>query len=64
MTLDGQPVAVTASFDGSVRFWDVPSLREIERLTLPGPVQWVASAGDDHLAVLCSGEAIIYARHK
>jgi hypothetical protein len=46
------------------RFWDVPSLREIERLTLPGPVQWVAPAADDHLAVLCCGEAIIYTRHK
>ena len=63
MTLDGRPVAVTASLDGTVRFWDVPALREIECLTLPGPVQTVAPAGDNHLAVLCCGEAIIYARN-
>jgi hypothetical protein len=62
MTLDGQPVAVTASLDGTVRFWDVPALREIERLNLPGPVQTVAPVGNDHLAVLCCGEVIVYAR--
>jgi hypothetical protein len=61
MTLDGRPVAVTASLDGTVRFWDVPAQREIERLDLPGPVQTVAPLGD-HLAVLCCGEVIVYAR--
>jgi WD40 repeat protein len=61
-SLDGRPVALTASFDGTVRFWDVPTLREIERLDLPGPVQTVTPAGPDHLAVLCSGEVIVYAR--
>jgi hypothetical protein len=63
MTLDGHPVAVTGSLDGTIRFWDVLGLREIERLTLPGPVQAVVPSGDDHLAVLCCGEAIIYTRH-
>ena len=64
MSLDGQPVAVTASFDGTVRFWDVPTLREVERLTVPGPVQTAAPAADGHLAVLCCGEVIIYARRQ
>jgi hypothetical protein len=62
MTLDERQVAVTASQDGTVRFWDVPALREIERLDLPGPVQSVVPAGPDHLAVLCCGEVIVYAR--
>jgi hypothetical protein len=64
MSLDGRPVAATASFDGTVRFWDVPALREIERLDLPSPVQALAPAGPVHLAVLCSAEAIIYARRE
>lgn len=63
MTFDGQPVAVTGSLDGTVRFWDVTALREIECLDLPGPVQAVAPVGD-HLAVLCCGEVIVYARRK
>lgn len=63
MSLDGEPLALTASSDGTVRFWDVHALREVERLPLPGPVQAVVPVGKDHLAVLCRGEAIIYARH-
>ena len=62
MALDGHPVAVTASFDGTVRFWDVRALLEIERLDLPGPVQAVVPVGMHHLAVLCCGEVIVYAR--
>jgi WD40 repeat protein len=57
---DGRTLAITASFDGTVRIWDVPQLREIDRLNLPGPVQAVASADEDHLAVLCCGEVIGY----
>jgi hypothetical protein len=55
---------VTGGSDGTVRFWDVPNLRETDRLILPGPVQTVAPAGDDHIAVLCCGEVIVYARHQ
>lgn len=62
MPLEGRLVAVTAGQDGIIRFWDVLNLRELVRLTLPSPVMAVVPAGGTHLAVLCDGEAMVYAR--
>lgn len=64
MILDGYQVAVTGGEDRTVRFWDVPTLSEIERLEVPAEVESIVPAGDDYLAVLCGGEVIIYQRRK
>ncbi len=59
--LDGVPVAVTGSSDGTVRVWDLRQRRNLMSSATPGPVYQLA-CGTDHALVLCCGGDVITLR--
>lgn len=60
--LDGRRLAFSGGTDGTVRVWDIVTLRQLDKIEMLGDVSAIVVTPDGYLLVVAAGEAVAF-RH-